>query len=292
MGLWEVIPTVAAFPPSAGALAVIADCILVKNRIPKENIVMLSKNCRVLCVGALAVLCMLSIVPVVSAADAPKVSSYAPAEDLANQADAYIKELEKVVSSEDEFKEGKDKIAKDANTLTVIALALGLHDQDNKYKASAGALIKASQDLAKAKDFSVAKKGVDAVKAAAKAKSDAKLKWEKVASLPELMKQVPVINTKLKMNVKPAKLKKKAKDTAGYTAVLAVIAQGTMADTSATKGDEQVKQWQKFSAVARDLAGEVNAAIHKGDQAATDKAMEKLNISCEDCHKVFKPETK
>lgn len=284
-----MIPAIAASPPSAGALAVFAEIVLVKSCIPKENIVMSSKNCRVLCVGVLAVVCTLLTAPMVSAADAPKVSTYAPAEDLANQADTYIKGLDEVVATEDAYKEGKEKIARDSNTLIVIALALGLHDQDSKYKASAGALVKASQDLAATKDYAAAKKGVDAVKAAAKAKSAAKLKWEKVASLPELMKQVPIINTKLKMNVKPAKLKKKAKETAGYTAVLAVIAQGTMADTSATKGDDQVKQWQKFSAAARNLAGEVNAAIHKGDQAATDKAMEKLNVSCEDCHAVFKP---
>ena len=92
------------------------------------------------------------------------------------------------------------------------------------------------------------------------------LKWEKVAALPELMKQVPVINSKLKLNTKPAKFKKKAKDTAGYTAVIAAIAQGSMADTSATKSADQVPQWQKFSAAMRDDAGAVNAAIHKGDE--------------------------
>ena len=70
------------------------------------------------------------------------------------------------------------------------------------------------------------------------------LKWEKVAALPELMKQVPIINNPLKRNIKPEKFKKKAKDTAGYTAVIAAIAQGSMADLSETKNPEQVKQWQ------------------------------------------------
>ena len=225
-------------------------------------------------------------------AELPKVSSYAPAEDLVNQADQYIKELGKVVDNEGDYNDRQDKLAKDSNTLVVVALALGLHDQPNKYKDSAGALIKAAQEVAAAKDYASAKKAVAAAKDAAenKTKSDVALKWEKVASLPELMKQVPLINTKLKMKLKGKNFKKKAKDTAGYTAVLAVIAQGTMADTSVTKNDAQVEQWQEFSAVSRDLAGEVNAAIHKGDEAAADKAMEKLNVSCEDCHAVFKPE--
>ena len=40
----------------------------------------------------------------------------------------------------------------------------------------------------------------------------------------------------------------------------------------------------------RDCAGAVNAAIHKQDRAATKALMTKLAESCEDCHKVFKPE--
>jgi hypothetical protein len=225
---------------------------------------------------------------------APKVSTFAPAADLANQADQYIKELEKSVASEEDYKDSAEKVAKDSNTLIVIALALGLHDQESKYKAAAGGLMKAAQQVVAAKDFASAQKAVAAVKAAAagEAKADVELKWEKVASLPELMKQVPLVNTKLKMKLKGANFKKKAKDTAGYTAALAVIAQAAMADHSATKNDEQVKQWQKFSAAARDDAAAVNAAIHQGDQDAADAAMKKLNQSCEDCHAVFKPDVK
>jgi hypothetical protein len=236
----------------------------------------------------------LTIVKSSMSAEPPKVSTYAPAQDLANQTKEYIKDLEKVVASEEDYKDGQEKIAKDANTLAVIALALGLHDEPNEYKESAASLIKAAQEVAAAKDYASAKKAVDAVKAAATTKDagGTTLKWEKVAALPELMKQVPLINTKLKLKMKGKNFKKKAKDTAGYTAVLAAIAQGAAADTSATKNDEQVKQWQQLSAAARDLAGQLNAAIHKGDEAAAVKAMEDLNKSCEDCHAVFKPDVK
>jgi hypothetical protein len=225
---------------------------------------------------------------------APAVSTFAPAEDLANQADQYIKELDRTVASEADYKDGVEKITKDSNTLMIIALALGLHDQENKYKASAGALMKAAEEVAATKDFESAKKAVAGVKAAAegKGKVDAALKWEKVAALPELMKQVPLVNTKLKRYVKGANFKKKAKDTAGYTAVIAAIAQGTMADTSEAKSPEQVKQWYGFSTAMRDDAGAVNAAIHKEDEPAAAEAMKKLTQSCEDCHAVFHPEVK
>ena len=228
------------------------------------------------------------------AAEGPKVSTFAPAADLASQADRYIKDLEKAVASEEEYKDSVEKISKESNTLIVIALALGLHDQPNKYQATAGAVVKAAQAVAATKDFASASKAIAALKAAAEGQgnADVTLKWEKVAALPELMKQVPVINSKLKLNTKPGKFKKKAKDTAGYTAVIAAIAQGSMADTSATKSADQVPQWRKFSTAMRDDAGAVNAAIHQGDQAAADEAMKKLAQSCDDCHAVFHPEVK
>ena len=137
-----------------------------------------------------------------------------PAKDLANQADQYLKSLGKSVATEEDYKDDQGKIAKESNTLVIIALALGLHDQESKYKAQAGALIKAAQAVAATKDYPSAKKAIAALQEAAAdgAKADAELKWKKVASLPELMKQVPLINNKLKRYIKPNNFKKKAKE--------------------------------------------------------------------------------
>ncbi len=226
------------------------------------------------------------------AADAPKVSTFAPAKDLEQQADKYLKAMKDTVASEQDYKDAEGKIGRDSNTLVVIVLALGLHDEDNKYKAAAPAIMKAAQDVAATKDYAGAKKAVEALDevVAKNAKADGELKWAPVAALPELMKQVPMINTKLKLTMKGKNFTKKAKDSQGHTAVIATIAQATIADTSMTKNAEQVKQWQKFSNAARDDAAAVNAAIHKADQKAADAAMTKLNQSCEDCHAVFKPD--
>lgn len=223
----------------------------------------------------------------------PKVSSFAPAKDLADQVDKYIKDIETTLESEQEYKDSENKIGRCTNTLAVIALCLGMHDEDNKYKSRAAALIKASQALAAATDYQSARKAFEGVKAAADGKTDfqTELKWEKVASLPDLMKQVPNINTKLKLNIKGAKFKSKAKDTAGYTAVIGAIGQGSIADISKAKNAEEVKQWYEYMMMMRDAAREANAAIHAGNQpAATEAVMKKLTKSCDDCHKVFHPE--
>ena len=223
---------------------------------------------------------------------APKVSMFAPAEDLTIQADKYIRKLEKAIVDDDEFQYIQEKIAKVSNTLVVIALALGLHNEPNKYQDRAGALIQAATLLAVVENMEEAKKAVAVVREAAdgKRESDLELKWGRTASLPELMKQVPTINTKLKRYIKGKRFKSKAKLTTGYTAVIATIAQGSMADTSEAKDAEQARQWFEFSVAMRDSAGALNAAIHKGDEPTAAKAMKKLAQSCNDCHAVFYPE--
>jgi len=112
------------------------------------------------------------------------------------------------VANPQDYEDDHEKVAKESNTLIIIVLALGLHDQESKYKARAGDLMKAAQAVAATKDYSSAKKAVDALQDVAAGKGDAngaELKWVKVASLPELMKQVPLINNKLKRAIKPEK---------------------------------------------------------------------------------------
>ncbi len=223
----------------------------------------------------------------------PAVSTFAPASDLADQVKGYMKNLQAAVKSKDEYEFSKKKIAKISNTLIVMALALGLSDKDNAYKASAAGMVKAAQQLAAAKDYNAAKAGVDAMKAAIadKAGSADKLKWEKAASLHELMEAVPTLNTKLKGALKKEKrFKKKAKKAAGYAAVIAVIAQGSMSNAADTDAPGETEKWYKFCAEMRDASAEVNVACAKKDYTAAKKALKKLGESCHTCHDVFHEE--
>jgi len=245
------------------------------------------------------VLGMLAVAAVVCAAGgvavgaeppaAPKVSTLAPAKDVVSQIETYVGRLEESVASEDDFKEAEAKVAKDANTLILLALAAGLHDEDNKAKAAAPAIMKAAQELAKAKGYAAAKAGVAAVKKALDAAegNPGELKWVKSASLDDLMKQVPLVNSRLKRNLRGPKFKSKAKDNAGDAATLAVIAQGSLADTSEAKSDEDVAKWYGFCVQMRDAAAALNKAVHEGNQDAADKAISALNQCCDDCHDVF-----
>jgi hypothetical protein len=222
---------------------------------------------------------------------APKLSTFAPAADLVRQTDYYLGRLEESLASESQYNEDQGKVSKDGNTLILIALALGLDDGENKYKAAAPGLVKAGEGIAKATTFAAAQAALaDARKAIATPPAGGPaLSWDKAsASLTELMKQVPLINARLKRNLR--RFAQKAKDSAGDTATLAVIAQGSMADVSQTKKPTEAAKWFGFCAEMRDAAAAVNKAIHEGDPKATDKAMKALAESCDNCHNVFNPE--
>ena len=111
-----------------------------------------------------------------------------------------LESLKNTVASKEEYDDSEGKVGRESNTLAVIALALGLHDRDNKYKDKAPDLIKAAQDVAATKDYAAAKKGVAALEeaAAADGRRAANSSGRKSPRLPDLMKQVPMVNTKLK----------------------------------------------------------------------------------------------
>ncbi len=247
---------------------------------------------RLLAMFAGAVLVLSGGFAVAQPPEAPPVSSFAPAEDLVRQVDYYLTRLEESVETEAEYTDSDTKVAKDANTMILIALALGLHDKENQYKAAAPAMLKASQQLASANDYASARAGVAAVKAALASTDPDRsvLKWAALASLPETMEQVPLINSRLKRYLRGSRFKSQADVTAGQSAVMAVIAQGSMANVGDTEKPDEVQKWYAFCEQMRAAAAALNASIHAQDEDAKDAAKEALAKSCEDCHAVFHEE--
>lgn len=221
----------------------------------------------------------------------PPVSGFAPADDLVDQFDFYTKRIEEVLADKNDFDDAaKSRLKKDANTLTALALTLGMHDAEHHFKPSAGELLKAAQSLATAANYEAAEAGLAALKKAIGSSSAGheKLKWEQVASLEELMKQVPTVNATLKRGLTPQRFKTLQKQSAGQAATLAAIAQTVMADTQAVKDPADLDKWYQDCAEMRDAAGAANAAIHADDQPATAAGMARLAKSCETCHAVFR----
>jgi hypothetical protein len=218
-----------------------------------------------------------------------KISSFAPAEELVTQADKYMKQINGAVESGDAYKDDEGRIKKNANTLAVIALALGLHDEDNKYKASASALVKAARAVAAAKDFDSSKTAVEALRMAAEGNGPpgGELKWEPVAPLLDLVQELNVLYTSMSQNVKPERLKTRAKISQGQTTLIAAILWGIEPDTQKAKNAAEAAKWKAFSIDCRNAAAALHAAIRAGNEKAADEGNIRLNKSCEECHTIF-----
>jgi cytochrome c556 len=222
----------------------------------------------------------------------PKVSTFAPAEDLLTQVDFYKKRLAEALASEADFDEAKQaRVIKDANVMAVLALHLAMHDSDHPLKTSADAAVKAAQGLSTATDFKSASEAYrELEKAIAGDASPVEAKWGKVASMGQLMKQVSVINAALKRGLQPARLKSQAKKTKAETATLAAIANSLLFDTHEVKNEADTPDWYAYSVEFRESAGALNAAIKTGQTAKVSPALKRMSTSCDTCHKKFHQE--
>ncbi len=244
--------------------------------------------------GLFSVIVLLASSALAAVPEAPKVSTFAPNGDLTCQMKSYVEDLCDLVKTESEFEDNQDKVARSASVVSVLAMTLGVDDQDNCYKPAASAILKASQALADAKDYAAAKKACDQLVAAVDAKDCPPAKWEKAASLKNLMAAVPLISAKIRSShiKKEKRFKKKAEQFAGYTAVLAAIGQASMYNADETDKPGEADKWYAACGDFREKAAAVNKTIHDGDSKACLKAVEAMKLSCEACHETFHQEEK
>lgn len=227
-----------------------------------------------------------------------------PASDLASQIPVYIERLEKTVDDLDgspRFVDDADVLFRDANTLAMIALALGLSEENNQYKKSAPAIVQAALQLEKVKNVDQANEAVAALKKTltpegAAGMKTTPLRWDaKIGSLGPMMKAVPNINTLVKRNLRTEPmLKRGVKRVSSGAAVLAVIGQGSLPIAAETIKPTAVRQWKEQCEIFRDASLGLNKAARdyeagKATFADVQNAYETLSDTCDMCHKIFYP---
>lgn len=225
-------------------------------------------------------------------ADPGPLSKYAPLADLMALHDQLSKALSEGVVDEAAFTERKEQIPKDAHTLAALVMVLAHHDEaDDKWKATAGAQLTAAQALAKAKDFATAQAAHAEYQKAIKGDNPNQPipEWGKVASQGQLMKQVTIVNSRLRRNMR--RFEERDKENARDAALLAAIAQATNYDTHEVKDLTKLDKWYMYCDEMRNASAELNAKIHAKDKAGAELALGKILKSCEGCHEQFRGAT-
>lgn len=234
----------------------------------------------------------IGLISLLLAADAPekKPSSYAPVEDVVGQIENYLKQLGNDLAAEADYGEDQQsRVAKDANTVVVLAQVLGNHDQEHARKKSAGAVFTASRELADSvESYADAKEAYTKLQAAWEGSGEAAVSWDPAANLQQLMKQVPIVNNKLRSGVTGRRFDRTIEQNAGLATTLAAIAQASMHDTDYCSGKDEEARWAKICAEMRDAAAAVQTSVRQKDQPAATAALERLVKSCDDCHHDFR----
>jgi hypothetical protein len=207
-----------------------------------------------------------------------KPSQYAPINDVVAQIDAFLQQVGMDLATEADYgDEQKDRVVKDASTLVVLAQVLANHDEDHPRKKSAAALFAAVKDLSDhAAKFAEAKAAFEKATKASEATGSSEVKWEPAANLQQLMKQVPIVNNRLRSGVTGRRFDRTIEQNAGLATTLAAIAQASMIDTDYCSGKDEEARWAKICADMRDAATAVQVAVRKKDQPGATASLAKL----------------
>ncbi len=219
-----------------------------------------------------------------------KPSSYALAADLETQLTYLAERIEGDLEDPSKFDRRAKRVERDANTIAVLALVMGNHDQKNRLQGASAAVVDAAQSLAgKTADHAAAKSAYAALAQCLRApRTNGPEPWRLVGSIESHMLQVPQLDTSLKSSIKPSRFEVSRQKAAATAATIAAIAQISMFDQTYCKDQRDHEEWVELCVCMRDAASEVCQAIHGGDIGQVEKAMRPLSRTCDDCHDTFR----
>ncbi|MCA9184008.1 MAG: hypothetical protein KDA99_00265, partial [Planctomycetales bacterium] len=190
-----------------------------------------------------------------------------PAGELKGQFDGYLENVRD--SLKDEAKYGKaqqEGVEKDASTLMVLSQVLAGRDDGGDWKKHHPAVIAAAGELAsKSGDYAGAQAALTQLEKAIQevTESDAD---DVRADIAVLMKQVPIVNGRMRRGVTGRRFDRSLDEIAGTALTLAAIAEVTKNDDTYCSDDEGKAEWTKISEQMRDAAMGVHAATRAKNQ--------------------------
>ncbi len=225
-----------------------------------------------------------------------KITTVAPAADLAAQVEASVKQLDEFLASSDAYNQNKKKVKNESTIITVLAQAIV--DSEEKasvsWSAAAADVRAGAMSIADAKSFDDAKKGLAAVKEAHGGKKGAapsEFEWNKLAKLGAIMDAIQSRTGKVRggSNKKAeAFTDADVADASGAATVLAVLALAVHDDTHEVKKKEDTPEWQKFAKEFQSQLTATAAAFKKKDMAGAKEGWKKGNMACNACHEKFR----
>ena len=206
-----------------------------------------------------------------------KPSTYAPAKDLESQVQFFLDRIKDELKDESKYgEESVKRVVRDANTLAVLSLVLGKHDEANRFQSSAAALLedalKSGGEIAGLQGSAECLRQAD--------RDDERHEWLDRLGVEKCRKhrrthepgsERSTPNCAGRYGVM-TRFEKSRDEAAGLAATLAAIAQVSMFDDSYCSDQADRTDWIELCGLMRDAAYDINQAVHRGDQEAADRA--------------------
>lgn len=238
------------------------------------------------------------LVPSYAAAPA-KISTVAPAADIAAQVDASVKALEEYLATSESYTQNKmKKVPVEGAVIAVLAAAVVDSDEKDKvsWNAAAADVREAGKMVAASKSYDDAKKGLAAIKEAVGGKAAGakpEQEWNKLCRLGTVMDTINMRAPKMRAGARKKQLTDaEAAEYSGAATVMAVFALAVHDDTHEVKSKkkEDIDEWQKFAKEFQSQMTAAAAAFKAKDPTKAGDAWKKGNTACNDCHAKFREE--
>ena len=238
------------------------------------------------------------------AADSASVP-HPPLDALTQQIDLYVEALGTALERLDgsrNYAEDAANVVRDASGLALVALAVGLANDDSQYKKAAPHIITAAKTLVAAQNLEEGQSAFAGLKSALGNTSEAPaLSWsDKIVGLKPAKSAIQSLNSAVKRTTDTERklntlLTRQPQRVYPPLAALAVLSQGMIPNVGETEKPDAVAEWKKYCEDFRNAALKVNAAAHQyaaaesGDYSVYSAAMTAMAESCDDCHRTFYP---
>jgi cytochrome c556 len=233
--------------------------------------------------------------PVLYAADLPKLAEVVAASDLAGAANDLLTSIEPKVADTTALKEAGDEVEHKAYVLALIANGIGRAQGDAAWKKNAGQVREVALKLAKTKSAPEASKLVAEMRSlmagGGSGAADSEKPWADVSPLKHVMKEVQELRRPISKNTRGAGLKSKKDVVARDAALWAFLGYVARHDTGAAKQAKKSQaDYEKFADEFIAGSRALSEAARKGDADAVKKAVSRASKACTDCHEVFRPD--
>ena len=230
----------------------------------------------------------IGLLPVWAESPVP-VIQVAPLDDLVYEVNDRIAELEKLLSSAEDYEDSKDTIRRGFGVLTVVGQAIAEHGHRQDTKIQGPDLRDGAKQFTPKSTHEEAKSALTAVKQAQSGEAEGSAiiehDWAKLINMHPMMEEIEDRAGKINRVVRRPRGKP---EEPVHASVIAILTVAMHEDVHEVKNPDDIPAWKEFAREYLDQMTSVGEAIRQKDKEAASELMVQATETCDKCHEKFR----